>query len=85
MGFLVRVPERIPNIGTRQWVQRRCQATHIFINERGAPMSPDGFRKMLERMRTRQRRAGYPEPQQYLAHKNIEHTARRCVSGFEGR
>jgi integrase len=25
-------------------------ATHIFINERGTPMSPDGFRKMLERI-----------------------------------
>jgi type 1 fimbriae regulatory protein FimB/type 1 fimbriae regulatory protein FimE len=72
-------------------------ATHIFINERGAPMSTDGFRKMLERV-SAEANLGFPAHphmlrhacgyklandgrdtrslQQYLGHKNIQHTVR---------
>jgi type 1 fimbriae regulatory protein FimE len=73
------------------------RATHIFINERGTPMSPDGFRKMLERI-SGKANLGFPvhphmlrhacgyklandgrdtrSLQQYLGHKNIQHTVR---------
>ena len=72
-------------------------ASHVFINERGAPMSPDGFRKMLERI-SEGANLGFPvhphmlrhacgyklandgrdtrSLQQYLGHKNIQHTVR---------
>jgi integrase len=72
-------------------------ASHLFINERGAPMSPDGFRKMLERI-SAEANLGFPvhphmlrhacgyklandgrdtrSLQQYLGHKNIQHTVR---------
>lgn len=72
-------------------------ATHVFINERGAPMSPDGFRKMLERISAETKLGFSVHPhmlrhargyklandgrdtrslQQYLGHKNIQHTVR---------
>jgi type 1 fimbriae regulatory protein FimE len=42
-------------------------ATHIFINERGAPMSPDGFRKMLERI-SEEAHLGFPVHPHMLRH-----------------
>jgi hypothetical protein len=36
-------------------------ATHILINERATPMSPDGFRKMLERI-SEEPKLGFPVP-----------------------
>jgi type 1 fimbriae regulatory protein FimB/type 1 fimbriae regulatory protein FimE len=77
--------------------REHSHATHIFINERGAPVSTDGFRKMLERVST-EANLGFPAHphmlrhacgyklandgrdtrslQQYLGHKNIQHTVR---------
>jgi type 1 fimbriae regulatory protein FimB/type 1 fimbriae regulatory protein FimE len=42
-------------------------ATHIFINERGAPMSTDGFRKMLERV-SAEANLGFPAHPHMLRH-----------------
>jgi integrase len=72
-------------------------ASYVFINERGAPMSTGGFRKMLQRL-SAEVKLGFPvhphmlrhacgyklandgrdtrSLQQYLGHKNIQHTVR---------
>jgi integrase len=96
------LPSVHPLTGTELRALRRLQREHepgryVFMSERGAPMSPVGFRRMMGRLG---RAAKMPFPvhphmlrhaagfklanqgvdtrslQQYLGHKNIQHTVR---------
>ena len=54
---------------------------HVFMTERGAPMTAAGFRKMLSRLavmwlQARQRRAGHARPPALPRPQNIMHTVR---------
>jgi integrase len=79
-------------------LQREQEPGHyVFISERGAPMSPVGFRRMMERLGNAAKMSFRIHPhmlrhacgfklanqgvdtrslQQYLGHKNIQHTVR---------
>jgi type 1 fimbriae regulatory protein FimB len=61
-------------------------STHLFMSERKAPISVDGFQKMVERLSARAK-LGFPVHahmlrvdtrtiQAYLGHKDIRHTVR---------
>jgi type 1 fimbriae regulatory protein FimB/type 1 fimbriae regulatory protein FimE len=91
-----------PLTGTELRSLRRLQreqepGRYVFMSERGAPMTPDGFKKLIQRLG---KAAKMPFPihphmlrhacgfklanqgvdarslQQYLGHKNIQHTVR---------
>ena len=53
--------------GLRSLRREHPHASHLFINERGAPMSPDGFRKMLERI-SAEANLGFPVHPHMLRH-----------------
>ena len=96
------MPSVHPLTGKELRALRRLQreqklGRYVFMSERGAPMSPVGFRRMLERLGKAAKMAFGVHPhmlrhacgfklanqgvdtrslQQYLGHKNIQHTVR---------